>query len=59
MLPSDVERDTQKENSYKKHAFRKRLPVTATLGRVNEAHTEMRVVKSAGLTKCNLLLNVS
>jgi len=34
---SDVERDTQKENSYTKHAFRKRLPVTATLGTVNEA----------------------
>jgi len=32
-----VERDTQQENSYKKHALRKRLPVTATLGRVNEA----------------------
>ena len=31
------ERDTQQENSYTKHAFRKRLPLTATLGRVNAA----------------------
>jgi len=29
--------DTRQENSYMKQAFRKRLPVTATLGRVNEA----------------------
>jgi len=32
MSPSDIEQDTQKENSYKKYAFRKRLPVTAMLG---------------------------
>jgi len=31
------ERDTQQENSYTKHAFRKRLPVKTTLGRVDEA----------------------
>jgi hypothetical protein len=42
MSPNDVvgrgrERDTQQENSYMKHAFRKRLPVTAMFGRVNEA----------------------
>ena len=41
------ERDTQQENSYTKHAFRKRLLVTATPGRVNEAYSEMYVV-SAG-----------
>jgi hypothetical protein len=29
------------KNSYTKHAFRKRLLVTATLGRVNEAYSEM------------------
>jgi len=29
--------DTQQENSYMKPVFRKRLPVTATLCRVNEA----------------------
>ena len=28
---------TQQENSYMKHAFRKRLPLTTMLGRVNEA----------------------
>ena len=37
MSPSDIERDTKKENSYTKHAFRKRFPVIAMLGRVNEA----------------------
>ena len=37
MSRSDVEQDTQIENSYMKHAFRKRLPVTATLDRVNYA----------------------
>ena len=31
------ERDTQQENSYTKYPCRKRLPVTATLGKVNEA----------------------
>jgi len=31
-----AEREKQ-ENSYTKHTFRERLPVTATLGRVNEA----------------------
>ena len=35
------ERDIQQENSYTKHAFRKRILVTATLGRVNEAYSEM------------------
>jgi hypothetical protein len=37
------ERDIQQEISYNKHAFRKRLFVTATLRRVNEAYSEMYV----------------
>jgi len=48
MSPSDVERDTQKENSYTKHACRKRLPVTATLSRVNETSQ----LYAWGILKC-------
>ena len=38
------ERDTQQQNTYTKHAFRERLPVTATLGRVNEVSQCVYVV---------------
>jgi len=32
-----MERGTQQENSYTKHTITNRIPVTAALGRVNEA----------------------
>ena len=50
---------TQQENSYTKHAFRKRLPVTAMLGRVNEASQWNVCGQNAGQMKCNPLPNVS
>jgi len=53
MSPNDIvvrgkELYTQQENSYMKPAFRKRLPVTAMLGRVNEASQCSVCGQSAG-----------
>jgi len=43
-----IQQGTQQENSYRKHAITNRIPVTAPVGRVNEAFSMEFVDKVMG-----------